>query len=134
MEWERPSDYWLLVRGFVPDVPDTILVDAERLQERLPHLDVERVARDAAEMIWDRNVGRQVAYTPEDVIARKLDDWWDRLTVGRYAVKLAQQDVRYYGVTDPDTEGYCSGCRRARPIESFSHRRLWCDDCVEEGA
>lgn len=79
---------------------------------------------------------------PIDVIAIGLGMDADRATLAPQrerlvmwymaglVLRLAKQDVRYWGVEDFDRERYCSTCREVRPAEEFDACDYICDNCA----
>lgn len=51
------------------------------------------------------------------------------LQAGRAAMYLARSRLSYWGVSDPDTEQYCSKCDDVLPIEEFDDRSF--DRCIK---
>lgn len=53
------------------------------------------------------------------------------LDVLRLAHDQARELPGYRGIEDPEQEGYCSTCKRVRPIEEFTESDSTCDRCRE---
>lgn len=47
------------------------------------------------------------------------------------ALKIGQQDTRYWGVTDPEENRYCARCRKVRPVSWFQACEYICRTCSD---
>jgi hypothetical protein len=70
-----------------------------------------------------------VAGFVDHVLKGTWADWKLMLNVVR---DIALADPRYYGITDPMTQQYCSLCRKVKKLNEFPNGKVRCYQCTTE--
>jgi len=99
----------------------------ETFQEEM-HKAVEAIITARTHNAWqlDRIEGYRTAY---DILLPFSEDDAQHCRLMSYALYVAQEDTRYWGIEDPTLESVCSRCRKQRPINFFSSSPNICKEC-----